>query len=405
LRWAVAIAFLAIVWTSSAPRAFGQPEAPPSDEAPAPDDAPTDDPFEDPATPPTAPAAEAPERRFDAATTTRRVFTGRPAEELDEPAAAEPIVAATPAPPPADGPLRIALMDGSIITGQFSTERFKVDTTYGQLDVPVAALRSFTPGLASHPQLTSDLKRWIEQLGSSSYDQREAAQKALAALGPSIRDQLEQHMNDPDMERKTRIRAIIEEFDRAEEDADEVGDDPIERLVERDTIVTSEFTVVGRIVEQEFEIISRYGPLKVQLGDIRRVDRSVQEQQPLDKTVTVPGTELVFQSMKNTAIRLNRGDEVTITADGTVQMTPWGNQAMSTPDGAPNYGWYMPNTIAFGALIGKVGDGGDMFLVGSKKTFRAERSGVLQLAIAMQPNFGDQAFGGEYRVRVRVKPK
>jgi hypothetical protein len=109
--------------------------------------------------------------------------------------------------------------------------------------------------------------------------------------------------------------------------------------------------------------------------------------------------------MKDSGIRLEKGDRVTITADGTIMMTPWGNQAVSSPEGSPNYGWYVQNRIAGGALVGKVGSSGTVFRIGSKYSFTADRTGTLQMAVGMQNDFANQQFPGEYKVRVNVKRK
>ena len=162
---------------------------------------------------------------------------------------------------------------------------------------------------------------------------------------------------------------------------------------------------MGKIVPQEFAIASQYGVLNVKLSDIRRIQREMIEKQDLQKTIAVDGNNMITRTTKDTGIRVERGDRVTFTADGTITMTPWGNQAVSTPDGAPNYGWYLPNKIAGGALVGKIGPGGTVFRIGTKHSFMADRTGVLQLAVALQGDQPNQNFPGEYRVKVRVKRK
>ena len=106
--------------------------------------------------------------------------------------------------------------------------------------------------------------------------------------------------------------------------------------------------------------------------------------------MTVEGTNLVDAAISKTrACASSRGDKVTIAADGTITMTPWGNQALSTPDGAPNYGWFVQNKIAGGTLVGKIGPQGSVFRIGSKHTFTADRTGVL-VVVAMQGDLQNQ---------------
>jgi len=318
-----------------------------------------------------------------------------------EPQAAE-IPAAAKSNPEA---LKIHLMDGSQIGGKLAASEIEVETSYGKLTIPVAAIVTLTPGLASHPQVGQNLDELIEKLGSPAFTEREGAQKALVAMGPSIRLRLARAAEDADNERRSRARAILEEFDQIEADDEQAESLGAPRLIDRDTIETLDFTLVGKILQQEFEIASHYGVLKVKLSDIRRIDREVAEKQDVQKTVTVDGANLITRTMKDSGLRVERGDKITVAADGTITMTPWGNQAMSTPDGAPNYGWYQPNKIAGGALVGRIGPQGNVFRIGSKHSFTADRTGTLQLAVAIQGDPQNQQFPGEYRVKVRVKRK
>ena len=47
--------------------------------------------------------------------------------------------------------MRLHLMEGSVVSGRLSTETVTVETAFGKLEVPVASVVSFTPGLDSHP--------------------------------------------------------------------------------------------------------------------------------------------------------------------------------------------------------------------------------------------------------------
>lgn len=301
--------------------------------------------------------------------------------------------------------LRVHLMDGSQLGGKLGAKEIEVETSFGQLKIPVANIRSLTPGLGSHPKVTQDLTTLIEKLGSPVFGERESAQKSLLEMGPSVRLQLERFSNDADTERKTRVKALLEEFDQIEADAAEEEATGAHKMIERDTVETTDFTVVGRILQQDFEIISKYGSINAKLSDIRRIERGIAEKEELQKVVTVDGNAIIHRGLKDTGIRIERGDRITITAEGNLQMTPWGNQAVSTPEGAQNYGWYVANKIAGGALVGKVGKTGQVFKIGSKYSGAAESAGTLQLAIAMQGDYANQHFPGEYKVRIKIKRK
>jgi hypothetical protein len=297
------------------------------------------------------------------------------------------------------------LMDGSVIAGRLSTKEIAVETQFGNLSVPVENIKSITPGLQSHPALAKEVNGLIADLGSGNYNDREKAQQALIKMGPAVRGELERHQNDNDVERRNRVKAVLTEFDQLTENFDTAeSPDALTSLRQGDTIETTEFTIVGKIVPQSFAVKSPYGELNVKLADIRRGERDLSKKEDVRQSFTVDASHLATRGALNTNLRIQRGDVVTVTADGTITMTPWGNNAVTTPDGAQNYGWFIPGQIPSGALVGKIGN--DNFTkLGSKATFTAERSGVLQLAIGMQADYSQNQFPGKYSVKVRVQRK
>ena len=279
-----------------------------------------------------------------------------------------------------------------------------------QVDRADRADPQHAPGLGSHPKLGRQLNELIEDLGASQFDRREAAQQALIKLGAAARGELERRQDVGEKERRTRIKAILAELDEREQAFDADLDEPTANdgeMIQQDTVETMQFTIVGRVVPQEFTINSPYGPLHVKLSDIRSADRDVMKSETLRKSLAVEGTHLAPAGMKPARTNLQRGDRVSISASGTITMTPWGSRAFSTPDGASNYGWYVQNEIPGGALVAKIGDSGPIFKVGSKHAFVADRSGELQLGVAAanNPHPHNQAFPGQYNVNVVVRRK
>jgi hypothetical protein len=301
--------------------------------------------------------------------------------------------------------VRLSMMDGSLITGKLSIKELEVETPFGKLTVPISELKSFTPGLVSHPELAKQIHDLIDGLAAPQFDTREKSQRALMKMGVALRGELEKRRHDPDTERRARIKAILDEWDEQSEADDEDEKPATPSMQERDQVETSEFTAVGRIVNPTLAITSLYGPLTVKLSDVRRGQRDVSRRADLRKTVGVDGSCLVTRVMKDTKVRLERGDRVTITAEGSIAMVPWGNGATSGPDGAGNYGWYIPQQIPSGALVGVIGSGESVFKLGSKSSFKAEKNGVLRLGIAMQTDYANQNFPGRYTVKIHVEPR
>ncbi|MBS0260760.1 MAG: hypothetical protein JSS02_02290 [Planctomycetes bacterium] len=322
------------------------------------------------------------------------------------PAATTPAPAATPAATNPNRGIRLHLMEGSVVTGKLSSQSLSVETEFGKLDIPVAHIVSFTPGLDSHPEERQRIGRLIQQLGSNVAADRDAAQRTLTDLGKSIQSELARFTQDEDTERRTRVQKILAELEDAD-DEDEADPSNGRPWPAQDSVETSLFTVVGKISPRAFEVQTQFGPLQVAISDIRRAERDTDQKPEFRKSLGVTGEHIVQNNLLNTGIRLNRGDKVQFTADGRLTMTPWGNNASSTPDGSEQFQWYIPNQIAGGSLVGRVGVSGKVFKIGSKHTFTASRGGVLYLAIAMNPQFSSQDynFPGRYEVKVRVNPR
>jgi len=273
--------------------------------------------------------------------------------------------------------------------------------------VPIDKIRSFTPGIDSNPEIAGQLNTLIEDLGGEDFKQREAAHKALLKLGPGVRKQLEPHRKDENAERARHIQEILTAFDEMTEDVDEFEEGASQEIwIRDDTVVTTEFTIVGKISPQTFNVESKYGPLTVQLADVQMGERRQGPAAEINRRFSVAGQNLVQRSFKSAGVRINRGDRISIRAEEQVVMTPWGSNSISTPDGGANYGWYVNNKIPGGALVARVGTSGEIFKVGSKHTFVAKKAGTLNFAIAMQPSYSGSGynFPGEYKIRLKIEP-
>jgi len=332
------------------------------------------------------------------------------AEEGEGPADAggEAVEADVPPSPAADelpeGTMRFHLMDGSILTGTLAVDALPVDTEFGRLVVPIASIKSFSPGLNAHPVMAQRIDTLIQQLASPNAGERDRAQADLISFGPGLIEELQQHTEDPDDERKLRVNAVLEELYGMKDDPMAFDDgDAGPSLARLDQVVTDGFTIAGTIAVDTFAIQSKFGQLTVNLGDIESAGIVTNAIPEIRRTVEITGTDMTRVSEKNTGIRLNRGDRVIIRAEGNITMSPWGNGVLSTPDGCAQCGQYAGN-ILMGALVGRVGDNGQDMLVGSSHTFTADRAGPLMLSFALQPNWGRQQFPGKYTVRIRVIP-
>jgi hypothetical protein len=305
--------------------------------------------------------------------------------------------------------VRFHLMDGSMISGELTIDEIHVTTAFGELVVPIPALVSFKPGLGSYPEVAAGIDELIDNLGSDDYQTREQAHKRLSRMGLKVRLQLEAKKNDENAERKRHIEQLLKDLVALAEERAELVEEGEEEAspawIVDDSVVTNKFTMVGKISPKDFVIESKYGPLNVKLSDIRKMDREPTGGETIVRNVDVEGTNLAQHSYKETGVRVNAGDRVSLTTDGQLVMSPWGSNMSSGPDGGQNFGWYIPNKIAGGTLIGRIGNGSEEFVIGSKHSFTAKRSGMLKLDIAMQAQYDRLGynFPGKYNVKINLE--
>ncbi len=305
--------------------------------------------------------------------------------------------------------IRLHLQDGSVISGDLSVTEVTVETQFGKLIVPIEKLRSFAPGLDSNAKAAQAIQALVDKLSSEDYKTREQAHKDLAVMGIRVQKELEQHVGTDNAELKRHISEILKEIEEATEEASDDEDAGLvaQPWIRLDTVVTTDFTVIGKVEPQEFTIDSKYGPLKIALGDIARAEREAGSKESLRKSLTLAGNNLAQRGFKTTGIRVQAGDKIIVKAEGSIVMSPWGNNAQSGPDGAPNYGYYVANQIPGGSLVGRIGEKGQVMKLGRSITFVAKSAGVFQLAIGMQNEYANEGyqFPGEYKVKIRVEPK
>ena len=309
-------------------------------------------------------------------------------------------------PKPGSREIRLSLWDGTVVMGNVNIEYLKVETQFGKLEVPVGNIINFRPGLDSFPALTEKITTLVEQLDDRNFQTRERSHRELVEMGPSIRSVLRGFDPGQSAERKKHLEKIREELEELlenQEEWEDSGDN--EELIRGDTITTRDFTIVGKILQPEFVLDSKYGQLTIALSDIKAADRTwMQSTQVVTKTVEIQGNAFFQTTPKTTRIHVNKGDRIRIRASGTVQWATWGNIS-SSPTGITNQGnWKNFNC---GALLARIGTGDAYENVGTKTEFVAKSSGVLQLGIAMRDNYAQQdhyQWPGSYNAKIMITP-
>lgn len=301
--------------------------------------------------------------------------------------------------------VQLELWDGSIITGKLQVETLKVDTQFGPLVIPVGKIKKILPGLDSYPEMRSKLDDLVATLSSKNFDERDKAQRELVGMGVMLRDQLAEWLKKGDAEQQKRLKEIIDEVQPMVEELADEGELSGERsLIYKDTVVTEEFTIVGKILTTDYILQTKFGDLKISLADMKIADRTVFVRgADIRKNLEVEAEAFFQRDPLNTRVRVQAGDLISITADGVVNWTNWNQTA--GPEGLNGQGAYQG--FISGTLLARIGSKGKLIKVGKKASFRATTSGTLYLGIAMQDNYlnrnNNYRWVGEYDVRLNVE--
>ena len=329
--------------------------------------------------------------------------TAKTADDTDDKPVVETVENSHPVNP---REIRLHLWDGNVITGELGIDQVSVQTEFGKLQVPVEKILSFRPGMDSFPQLRERIEKLVEDLGAEDYKTRETAHKGLVAMGMQLRREIYRFEDGGNAERKRHLDDIRKEIESMIEDLDEDAqftDDATAELIHGDALSTRDFVIVGKIVQEEFEVSSKYGPLTVKLMDVKYADRQDVGSVERRSTVSISGKNYAHANPKSTGIHLNRGDRVTIRAEGQLTMSPWGVQAVVSPDGNTQYGNF--NGHGGGTLLAQIGDDDKFIKIGTKATFTASKSGLLKLGVAMQAEYSNDSyqFPGSYKAKIVVE--
>jgi hypothetical protein len=166
------------------------------------------------------------------------------------------------------------------------------------------------------------------------------------------------------------------------------------RGCEEDTIITTGFTVVGRIISETLSGKSDYfGEVQLRLPSLRQMRQTQIGEVRMDIDALRFGSGA--DQWMDTGITLRKSESLMITAAGTIDIYPMmPGQYMSTPKGYNNPGTGIRTA---GSLVARIGEGGDSFYIGE----RYEGSGCegrLFLRIIQSP--WNNASTGAYQVRI-----
>jgi len=297
---------------------------------------------------------------------------------------------------PAKGAMFEAVMeDKSTVQVNLLDEKLTVVTKYGKLEVPVSDLRDIEFSPRPFADVKKRVRDGIKKLGSDVFADREAASKALLALGPAAYPALQEAARSDDLETKKRALKLMGQMEEkyTTEDLARSPDDRVR---------TPKFTIVGEIQVTSFKVSTRYfGEKSLKLTHVR----SMRTLGP-GRTLTVAidssryGTSAATWMETNVIVRARA--RLSIKATGEIDMYPIAGSAgvyRATPEGGMWAGVVRGiGTTTPGKLVGKIGKTGSEFAIGKEYKGNPTAAGVLYLRI-IQTTFNVNP-RGEYKATI-----
>jgi hypothetical protein len=312
------------------------------------------------------------------------------------------------------GEVDIHFLNGSTVRMVIQSEKLDIATSYGKLAVPIKDVRAIEFGLHIPEGVEGKIEAAVKGLGSGDYRTREKAGAELIDLGPYSYPAVVEATRAPEPEISQRAKELAKKMQAAHPKKDlKVSVD--------DRVVTKNFTIVGRIQTPLIKAKTDYS------GDIVDIELGLAKMRTL-RAVGGPGLDMEFaiDSSKyanagqwmDTGYHVDGRTAIHITAKGSIDVWPQqGGQYLSTPNGfqATQRGGGFPvgglgigrkigavnQQQHCGMLLGKIGDDGEIFVVGERYEGTPETEGKLMLHIG--PSQWNCPSAGNYDIKVSRK--
>lgn len=301
-----------------------------------------------------------------------------------KPAPAE--AAANPAPPKSRfGPMdvEVRLSDGSAIRGEIKgIDTVRLKTNYGSLAFPAARIMRVTRGQRLTPDETKTFQDTLKLLDADTFQRRAAAQQKLEEMGPPVLAALKQARAVASLEARNRIDAVMKKIEAK----------GLPRPQTEDVVQADDFAAPGRLELDAFTLKSKVGELSVKFDDIESIRWLCRGSMSAFDLEAVAGLE----DWHDTGVDAIASAVLAVQCSGTIQL----NNQPTTPIGNTN--WGNGNPFIAGSVVGRMGQGGQPFLIANGKRWTAESGERLYVKIFWPQKFQrqDNRYTGHYSFRV-----
>ncbi|GEM_PF-1252456 len=307
---------------------------------------------------------------------------------------------------PTPGDVEIHFLNGSVVRMILHSEKLEIATPYGPLAVPVKDVRAIEFGLHFPEGAEAKINLAVKSLGAKEYRERDKAGRSLLELGPYSYPAVYEACRSDDLETARRAKDVLKQLQAKHPKKDL-------KTSADDKLVTPTFAIVGRILTPTIKAKTElFGQVELSLAKMRTLKAIAGPSQELDVTIDAAKYAIAGQWME-TNFQVDGRSGLVITAKGAVDTWPQGpGQYMVGPHGALGgalvlgggrrvVGGAIGGQINGGALIGKIGENGEPFIIGDNYDGNPETEGKLYLHIGPSP--WNCASTGSYEVKIGRK--
>ncbi len=300
--------------------------------------------------------------------------------------------------------VQVQFANGSSVRLTVLHDKVEVQTRYGSLAIPLKDIQRIDFGVRLPAGTEKKVETALLKLGSARHGDREAGERELLAVGAPAYPALLRTLKHPDKEvsrRASHVLSVLREKLPEKELRDR----------EDDIIVTPGFTVVGRIAPATLKVSSEYfGAVHLQLAQMRQL-RSLRSAGEQEIAIDAARYGSAHGQWLDTGFQSDGTTALVIKATGFVDLYPQTpGQYMSGPNGInPGHGIARGTQVVMnprnlqnlaGALLGRVGENGNVFLVGDQYE---GSPGEGRLYLHVVPSPWNNASSGSFQVKVSTK--
>ncbi len=301
----------------------------------------------------------------------------------------------------------LRLRNGDLISGASNLLTIQVSTAYGAMALPVENVQEIQLGL-NNPSLDREsIEKWAEQMKMPDPETQKTAFDALTTLPAGAIVILQEYMNSEayvamnnvEYTIPAAINVLMAKYGIDDKTA-------MNDIVKYD----NDYVIEGTCnLGEKIEVTTAYGLMAIPRNDVvsMLLTPITHESGPSSRQYAVMGNKNISANNEggflNTGIVLKPGQTFTINASGKVTLASLSGNVYAADGGingspAPDDGG--TNAPTYGALVFKIGEGGELVKAGTQYKGKATVGGTLYLAIYETVfNAGNS---GSYKVKVRV---